>query len=133
MTRFFVAAAKKERRVEERTVYLFFSGSRVALRRRGSKGLLAGLWEYPNELRDGTDWPQVWGLSPVSLERAGTGKHIFSHIEWHMTALAGELEEDASLPSGWVWADREELRKVYALPNAFQAFAPRVAARLGPF
>ena len=128
-----VKAAKKERRVEERTVYLFFSGSRVALRRRGSKGLLAGLWEYPNELRDGTDWPQVWGLSPVSLERAGTGKHIFSHIEWHMTALAGELEEDASLPSGWVWADREELRKVYALPNAFQAFAPRVAARLGPF
>ena len=128
-----VKAAKKERRVEVRTVYLFFSGDRVALRRRGNKGLLAGLWEYPNELADGTHYPQVWGLSPSHLERAGTGKHIFSHIEWHMSALAGELEEDAPLPQGWVWASREELRQVYAIPNAFQAFAPQVAARLGPF
>ena len=128
-----VKAAKKERRVEERTVYLFFAGERVALRRRGSKGLLAGLWEYPNELTDGADWPRVWGLSPKTLERAGTGKHIFSHIEWRMSALAGELAGDAPLPPGWVWAGREELRQVYAIPNAFQAFTPQVAARLGPF
>ena len=128
-----VKAAKKERRVEERTVYLFFSGDRVALRRRGNKGLLAGLWEYPNELADGTHYPQVWGLSPGHLERAGTGKHIFSHIEWRMSALAGELEEGTPLPQGWVWASREELHQVYAVPNAFQAFAPQVAARLGPF
>ena len=128
-----VKAAKKERRIEMRTVYLFFSGTQVALRRRGSRGLLAGLWEYPNELTDGTDWPHAWGLTSKRLERAGTGKHIFSHIEWHMSALAGELEPESLLPPGWVWASREELREVYALPNAFQAFAPQVAARLGPF
>ena len=34
------------------------------------------------------------------------------------------------LPAGWVWADRRELREVYALPNAFQAFAHLVEARL---
>ena len=124
--------AKKARRVEERTVYLLFHGDQVALRRRPGKGLLAGLWEYPNELADGTDWPGQWGLSPQKLERAGTGKHIFTHIEWHMTALAGELDSP-DLPEGWVWAGRRELRDTYALPNAFQCFAEAVAGRLGQF
>ena len=127
-----VKAAKKARRVEERAVYLFFYENQVALRRRPGKGLLAGLWEYPNELSGGTDWPAAWGLSPRSLERAGTGKHIFTHIEWHMTALAGELD-GPDLPEGWVWADRTALRDTYAVPNAFQSFSQKVADRLGRF
>lgn len=127
-----VKAAKKARRVEDRTVYLFFYENQVALRRRPVKGLLAGLWEYPNELSDGTDWPAVWGLSPRSLERAGTGKHIFTHIEWRMTALAGELDLP-TLPEGWAWADRTALRDIYAVPNAFQSFSDQVAGRLGRF
>ena len=127
-----VKAAKKARRVEERTVYLFFYENQVALRRRPGKGLLAGLWEYPNELSGGTDWPAAWGLSPRSLERAGTGKHIFTHIKWHMTALAGELD-GPDLPEGWVWADRTALRDTYAVPNAFQSFSQKVADRLGRF
>ena len=125
-----VKAPKKARRTEARTVYLFFYENQVALRRRPDKGLLAGLWEYPNELSDGTDWPALWGLSPRTLERAGTGRHIFTHIEWHMTALAGELEAPG-LPDGWVWADRAALRDAYAVPNAFRSFSDRVADRIG--
>jgi len=124
-----VRAPKKERRVERRRVYLFFFEGRTALRRRPARGLLAGLWEYPNELEDGTDWPERWGLAPGKLEWAGAGKHIFTHIEWHMTALAGELSSP-DLPEGWVWADRQALRERYALPNAFQCFAARVDALL---
>ena len=126
-----VKAAKKARRVEERTVYLLFHGDSVALRRRPERGLLAGLWEYPNELADGSDWPERWGLS-APLARAGTGKHIFTHIEWHMTALAGELD-CPHLPEGWVWAGREELVDTYAVPNAFQSFSRLVADRLVHF
>ena len=125
-----VKAAKKARKVEQRNVYLLFHGDSVALRRRPGRGLLAGLWEYPNELADGTDWPAQWGLAPLGLERAGAGRHIFTHIEWHMTAWAGEVPGEA-LPEGWVWADRRELRDTYAVPNAFQSFAPAVTARLG--
>lgn len=91
-----VKAAKKARKVEVRTVYLLFCQGRVALRRRGPRGLLAGLWEYPNELADGTDWPASWGLDTVPLERLGAGKHIFTHIEWHMTAMGGELGQRRS-------------------------------------
>ena len=127
-----VKAAKKARRVEERTVYLLFRGDSVALRRRPNRGLLAGLWEYPNELEGDVDWPARWGLAVPKLEKAGTGKHIFTHIEWHMTALAGELD-GPDLPEGWVWADRQSLRDVYAVPNAFQSFSRLVADRLGHF
>ena len=127
-----VKAAKKERRVEERTVYLIFHGNRVALRRRPDRGLLAGLWEYPNEPAEEGGGPERWGLSPVSLKRAGMGKHIFTHIEWHMTALAAELDSP-ELPQGWVWADRSDLRDIYAIPNAFQRFSEFVLDRLGHF
>ncbi len=127
-----VKSPKKARRVEARTVYLLFYGDRVALRRRPDRGLLAGLWEYPNELSDGTDWPERWGLTAPSLERAGTGKHIFTHIEWHMTALTGELDS-TQLPEGWVWAGREELVDTYTVPNAFRSFEQIVLDRLGHF
>ena len=50
------------------------------------------------------------------------GKHVFSHIEWHMGALAVEAAE-TSLPEGWVWADQAGLRSTYAVPSAFQSFA----------
>lgn len=127
-----VKAAKKARRVEHRTVYLLFYQDCVALRRRPDRGLLAGLWEYPNELSGEEDWPSRWGLAPNHLEPAGTGKHIFTHIEWHMTGLSCRLDSP-TLPEGWVWADRADLRDRYALPNAFQCFAQTVADQLGHF
>ena len=127
-----VKAAKKARRLENRTVYLIFYENCVALRRRAKKGLLAGLWEYPNELSDGTDWPDIWGFPEGNRSPAGTGKHIFSHIEWHMNGVVVETDS-AELPEGWVWCDREELLQTYAVPNAFRAFEGKVMERLGYF
>jgi len=127
-----VKAAKKARKIEHRTVYLLFYEDQVALRRRPDRGLLAGLWEYPHELSDGTDPLPRWGLSLVSIRKAAAGRHIFTHIEWHMTAYAAELGSP-ELPDGWVWAGRSALRDVYAVPNAFQSFSQLVADRLGRF
>ena len=124
-----VKAPKKERRVEERTVWLIFRQGRVALRRRPERGLLAGLWEYPNELGDGP-LPSEWGIEPLSGEYVGRGKHIFSHVEWHLTLRTAQAAGE-ELPRGWVWASLPELRGDYAIPNAFQCCAPLVEARLG--
>ena len=124
-----VKAAKKKRRIEERRVWLIFRNGRVALRRRPSKGLLAGLWEYPNELADDKDWLERWHIPAVSRENAGTGKHIFTHVEWHMTAEAVCSGVD-DLPEGWIWAGARELEQVYAVPNAFQSCRPTVLERL---
>ena len=124
-----VKGKKKERRVEERTVWLLFRGDQVALRRRPDKGLLAGLWEYPNEPGDGP-LPPAWGIEPLCVEYAGQGKHIFTHVEWRLTLRAVEAAGEA-LPPGWVWAGLQELRQTYAVPNAFQCCAPLVERRLG--
>lgn len=118
-----VKAPKKPRRVEERTVYLLFFENRVALRRRPPKGLLAHLWEFPNELAH---------LPPpvaAPWQPGDTGKHIFTHIEWHMTAAVARTE-DPTLPPGWVWATAHELAEVYAIPNAFSPFLPTVFRHL---
>lgn len=127
-----VKAPKKARRIEERRVYLIFSDDGVALRRRPGKGLLAGLWEYPNELAGEEAIPAALGLSPADLELVGTGRHIFTHIEWRMTAYTARTE-GLALPEGWVWADREALAREYAVPNAFQAFSEYVKGKLGYF
>lgn len=119
-----VKTPKKERRVEEREVWLLFRRGRVALRRRPDKGLLAGLWEYPNALA-GTGESAAWGLS---VEPAGddlTGRHIFTHVEWRMTARVFRALTD-DLPEGWVWADRGALARRYAVPGAFKAFEAAV-------
>ena len=127
-----VKSPKKARRIEERQVYLIFSDEGVALRRRPGKGLLAGLWEYPNELAGEEAIPAALGLSPADLELVGTGRHIFTHIEWRMTAYAARAE-GLDLPEGWVWADREALAREYAVPNAFQSFSEYVKGKLGYF
>lgn len=72
------------------------------------------------------------GLDPANLTQVGQGKHIFTHIEWHMTAFQAQLPQDA-LPEDWVWADRAGLEREYALPNAFQAFREPVARVVGHF
>ena len=113
-----VKAPKRSRRVEERTVWLIFRHDRVALRRRPARGLLAGLWEFPHELGNGP-LPAEWGITALSDKYAGQVKHVFTHIEWHMTLRMAESETDA-LPPGWVWSDQTELERQYAVPSAFE-------------
>lgn len=111
-----VKAPKRPRRVEERTVWLLFHDHRVALCQRPAKGLLAGLWEFPNELEG--QLPQEWTGDMPQGRFGGVARHIFSHVEWHLTAQVVRLEED-KLPQGWVWCTWQELRDIYAVPNAF--------------
>ena len=120
-------AKKKPRRIEQRNVYFFFRDRRVALRQRPDRGLLAKLWEFPND----TDPKQLWDLDLASPARfAGVGKHVFTHIEWHMTGYTAYLARE-ELPEGWVWATLEELWQVYSIPSAFSCFLQIVEKELG--
>ncbi len=140
-----VKAPKKSRRIEERAVYLMFSGDKIAIRQRPKKGLLAGLWEYPNCLVGEAICPQLTDrlankltdgpehkTGKIGIEKRGTGKHIFTHIEWHMTAYLGEISE-SDLPEDWILASRQELAGRYAIPNAFDGFLPIIQEKLGVF
>lgn len=121
-----VKQAKKERRMESRTVFLILNGERAVIQKRPERGLLAGLWEFPST--DGTLSPQqskdllkMWGFTPLTVKRLPKAKHIFTHIEWHMTGYVATVE-DASGISGLTWASREELLGTYTVPAAFKSF-----------
>ena len=94
-----VKRTKKARRVEERTVFLLIGpDGRAALEKRPPKGLLAGMWQLPNE--EGRFTPEqgrrLWEKRGFSVERAHglpEAVHVFSHIEWHMTGIALFLRE----------------------------------------
>ena len=114
-----VKAPSKARRVEKRDVFLIFWDGKVALRRRPPRGLLAGLWEFPNELA-----PTVIPVSGLECP-GGQCRHIFSHVEWHMKGRI-IYAMDGELPEGWVWADKQELKHTYPIPSAFEGFTRSV-------
>jgi A/G-specific adenine glycosylase len=119
-----VKAAKPERRVEKRTIFLILSGETAALRRRPETGLLAGMWEFPcakgTLTREQAEKVLAeWGVVPETMEPLPAAKHIFSHVEWHMT---GYLVKTAKPVLGFVWASPEEVLGDYPVPSAYRAY-----------
>lgn len=115
-----VRRKKAARRVEHMTVYLLIRDNRIALRRREDSGLLAGLWEFPHV--PGTlaeaEAPQPlsqWGLTARQWQKKLEAKHIFTHVEWHMTGYALTVTGNNG---GFTWADRAGLEEL-AVPSAF--------------
>ena len=115
---------KKERRIEEKTVLLLRCDGLYALRRRGETGLLAGMWEFPSlpgkrsagEVRTALEEA---GLSPDQIRPCGEAKHVFTHVEWHMSGFF----VDCSGQSGeYVWKRPDEIRAGFAVPTAFKAY-----------
>ena len=119
-----VKRAKKARKIEEKTVFLLLREDKVALRRRPDSGLLAGLWEFPNvegTLSEETAPAQVaaWGLEPKQWKSKLTAKHIFTHVEWHMTGYT--LEVAGVGPEAFAWVDADGL-EAHAVPSAFARY-----------
>ena len=128
---------KKERRVEERTVLILREGDRVAIRKRPSKGLLAGLYELPNlngylGEEEVLDHVKSMGLSPLRILPLAGAKHTFSHVEWRMTGYAVSLEETEDMDQeGMFFIDAKETEKKYPIPAAFAAYARYMDIVLG--
>ncbi len=129
-----VRSSKKPRRIEERTVLLLREHDRYMIRRREPKGLLAGLYELPNELghltRDGAiGFARQNGFQPLHVEQLPTETHIFTHIEWHMNAylMTGYFEENEDR----IMATANELADTYAIPSAFSAYTKLILQQKG--
>ncbi len=125
-----VRSAMKQRRIELRKVFLLFYKDRVALRKRDKSGLLANLWEFPNVLAEDDTFLTDHGIDSLEIIDAGEGKHVFSHVEWHMTAFAVELLRDNLRPTDCVWVSINELESRYAVPTAFRFVMKYVRSRL---
>ena len=108
-----VLPEKKPRRIENRRVLLLLCGDTCAVQRRADTGLLASMWELPNDLL-----PDV----PETGEPCGEAVHIFSHVEWHMRGYIVRCKE--KLP-GYVWVTRAE-REALAMPTAFRYYRKKL-------
>ena len=119
-----VKLPKKGKRVEEKTVFILSCDGRYALEKRGSEGLLAGLWQFPNvekklETDEALKAVESMGLRPRDLHRIVEKNHIFTHIRWEMRGIYMEVAE----PGGaFVWMKEEEILLQAALPTAFRQF-----------
>lgn len=85
------------------------------------------MYEFPNvegtlSEEEALKWIKQKNLQPLRIEKAGEAKHIFSHIEWHMTGYViwiDELEKDVS---GMLYLDLQEVNEKYPIPAAFAAY-----------
>lgn len=119
-----IRAPKKERRAEDRTVFVLLREGQTALRKRPGCGLLAGLWEFPNvegtlPEAEAAEVVKSWGLSVSDWRGKLSAKHIFTHIEWRMTGYV--LTVTGADSQKFSWADGREL-EAYAIPSAFARF-----------
>ncbi len=69
------------------------------------------------------------GIRDFDLISLGEGKHIFSHVEWHMTGfrvrmdrLTDRIRERLAGDKDWALVTPEELKQDYAVPSAFSMF-----------
>ncbi len=132
-----VKSKAKARKIEKRTVFIFKDGENVALHKRPSKGLLAGLYELPN-VEGGLTQNEVLkycrsiGLFPIRIEPLGEAKHIFSHVEWQMTGYSIRVDElEKSCTEEMIFIHPENVEKEFPIPAAFEKYAKYVNVKIG--
>lgn len=127
----------KERKIEKRTVLIFKDGEKTAIKKRPKKGLLAGLYELPNLVGHLTQeeiiaHSKAIGLMPVRVEKLADAKHIFSHVEWHMTGYAIRVDElEKSCKEEMIFIHPQEIEQKYPIPAAFESYTKYMNIRLG--
>lgn len=131
-----VKSSKKPRKIEERTILLISNNKKIAIHKRADKGLLAGLYEFPNimgrlSLEEVKFLLEKQNLQVNKIQQIMRAKHIFSHIEWHMIGYEIELKEPShSLKNYEIeleeerfsFKDIKELEENYSIPNAFAVY-----------
>lgn len=119
-----VKSEKKKRREEDMTVFILSCDGRYTLQKRDDRGLLAGLWQFPNtpgkqSTTQAVATVEAMGLRVKEVLRSALRKHIFTHIQWSMLGFYMEVSD----PTGALqWFTAEEIESTVALPTAFRQF-----------
>ena len=129
-----VRSKAKPRKVLPMTVLLLWDGERVVLHKRPETGLLAGLYEFyqtEGTMNAGAVKAHAasMGLEVLEIGEPIAAKHIFSHLEWHMTGYVVRVKSTAPVSAKLTCATVAELDAVYPVPSAHRAFK-QVAVQL---
>lgn len=131
-----VKSKAKARKIEHRTILLIRDGEHVVLQKRSKKGLLAGLYEFPNYLAEYSEEEALekvreLHLHPLRIRRLPDAKHIFSHVEWHMQGYMIQVDTLTREESGLMFAEIAEAEEKYAIPSAFAAYTQQLNLKQG--
>ena len=131
-----VKSKAKPRKIEEKTVFVIRFGDKVVLNKRPSRGLLAGLYEFPNETGHLTEeetlkWLKEHQISAIRIQPLEPAKHIFSHVEWHMIGYAIRVDELEEQDDSLLFVDVHQTEEKYPIPAAFSAYTKYMRIRLG--
>ncbi|MEF9945972.1 MAG: A/G-specific adenine glycosylase [Lachnospiraceae bacterium] len=125
-----IKSKAKSRKIEEKTIFIFKDGENIALKKRAKKGLLAGMYEFPNvpghlTKKEAIVYSKSIGLSPLRIKELPPAKHIFSHIEWQMIGYEVRVDElEKASEKDMLFIHPEDIAKEYPVPAAFYPFMP---------
>lgn len=131
----------KKRVAEKKTVLIIRDGEKLMLHKRDSKGLLAGMYEFPMMDCDAAkeeiiSFVRGLGCEPLHLKDIGEAKHVFTHREWQMRGYLVRVEpfdyngEGRKLSPDYILADPDKINEEYPVPSAFCAYTPYAGVRL---
>lgn len=122
-------APKKARVTEERTVLILRDENKTVLVKRPSKGLLAGMYEFPVMEGYVTEqeiiaYLKQQGLETIWIKPLEDAKHIFTHKEWHMKGYMIRVDEldRRNVPKEWLFVEPDETREKYPIPTAYAKY-----------
>lgn len=123
-----VKLPKKERKQEDRTVFVLNCDGYYAIEKRPNKGLLAGLWQFPNvsgflSPEEAIGWAENTGLHPTDVQLQIQRHHIFTHIRWDMRCYHIQVREKNTQ---YTWLTLKEIDEQAALPTAFRQFREEI-------
>lgn len=111
------------RRIEKRAVAIILDeDGRVFVQKR-DQGMLMGLWEFPGftdarNIQDTQACLEEMGFEVAPIREIGNAKHVFTHLEWHMT---GYLFRCRKACEKGMFADAQMIMKI-AMPTAVKAY-----------
>lgn len=136
-----VIPKKKERSIEKKTIFLIHDDIKIALRKRSTKGLLAGMYEFPNveghlNKKMALEYIKELGFTPLHIKKLEASRHIFSHKEWDMicyevftSALEPFIIKEECLAyadeisaSSIFLSDISQIKDIYSIPSAFKVY-----------
>ena len=105
----------------------------ICIVRRPNQGLLAGMWEFPSKeghltMQQVKEYLSETVSFEVTVKRLKSGKHIFSHVEWHMRGYEIILPEGKpqDVVHGLLLCDLSEVQEKYPIPVAFHIFLHQI-------
>ena len=114
-------SGKTKRRIEQKTIFVLNTKDGVIGYKRPDTGLLASLYQLPEEPGlltpdEMAKYLESKGISPVGEIRIYMRKHVFTHVEWHMRVCAADVLPTKELPDSWLIIEPD----IHSLPTAYR-------------